>query len=147
MCGGGGVWVGGWLSVCVCVCLFWVFPSFHGTSWEQSHITTLTSGSGSRDDYSAAPWELILQRHCTHTHTHTHTHKHQALQAHTCTDWHSQMAQSLWQWNCCGCVGVCKHGTKTFTCSGGSWRLLIGTWIADMNKILLHNHAETKSII
>lgn len=43
-----------------------------------------------------------------------YTHTQRALQAHTCTDWRSQMAESLWLspkplWNSCGYVWVCKQ--------------------------------------
>ncbi len=84
-----------------CVHVFWVFPSFHGTGWEQSHMTTVTSGSGSSDDdYSAALWELILQAlslslSLTLSLLYTHTLTEQALQALACT--HAQIGVARWQ--------------------------------------------------
>lgn len=66
-------------------CLLSEYPkSFHGTGWEQSHMTTVTSGPSSGDDYAAALRQLILHlslslgllythaeiTHCRHKHGH-----------------------------------------------------------------------------
>lgn len=83
------------------VCLFERFPSFQWAGQKKSHMTTVTSGSGFKDDYSAALGELILQawlhgslslhtvQTCADRPAGTHTHTNWG------TDWQScQMAES-----------------------------------------------------
>ncbi len=135
-----------------CVCVFWVFPSFHGTGWEQSHMTTVTSGSGSRDDYSAALWELILQGVSLSpptVHTGMHRHTQQALQAHACT--HAQIGIARWQslFDChLNLLGIAvdmfgyANNTKRFISSRGSCLALRIRWQWYKNLMLIQTHTK-----